>query len=107
MAILSRDEFFTRLQEQIGEDTSDRSISFLEDMTDTFNDMENRSNGDGVDWEQKYKELDESWKKKYRHRFFTGGGGNVPEPDVTGNSGDEYDPDDITVEDLFTKKEVK
>ena len=104
MAILSKDEFFTRLQAQLGDDTSDESIAFLEDMTDTYNDMENRANGDGEDWEKKYKDLDESWKKKYRHRFFTGGGGAMPNEESSGSDDNEYDPEDITVEDLFTKK---
>lgn len=99
MAILDRDTFFTRLQERIGEDTSDESIAFVEDMTDTYNDLESRANGDGVDWEQRYKELDEAWKKKYQHRFFSAGGvsnlGNEPDPE----------PEDrarkITFKDLF------
>lgn len=100
MAILDRDTFFNRLQERIGEDTSDESIAFVEDMTDTYNDLENRANGDGIDWEQRYKDLDESWKKKYQHRFFSAGGvsnqGNEPDPD----------PEDratkITFKDLFS-----
>lgn len=104
MAVLSRDEYFARIQERLAEDTSDEGISFLEDMTDTYNDMENRANGDGINWEQRYKDLDESWKNKYRHRFFTGGNTTVPDCG-TPNGSDEYDPNDITVDDLFTNKE--
>lgn len=106
MAILKREEYFTKLHERLGEDTSDESISFLEDMTDTYNDLENRANGDGTNWEQKYKELDETWKKRYRHRFFSGSDGGTPNSlDI--KEKDEYDPTEITVEDLFTKKEDK
>lgn len=74
MAVLTRDDFFSRLQERLGSDTSDESIQFLEDMTDTYNDLEQKASGDGVDWEQRYHELDESWKQKYQHRFFSSGG---------------------------------
>lgn len=69
--VLGRDEFMSRLQARIGEDTSDDAMSFIEDMTDTFNDMETRtSNGD--DWKQKYDDLDKSWREKYKARFFEG-----------------------------------
>ena len=98
MAILSKEEYFAKLHERLGEDTSDESISFLEDMTDTYNDMENRANGDGTNWEQKYHDLDESWKKRYRHRFFSGGGG-IPEADERKDEG--YNPENVTVNDLF------
>lgn len=107
MAILSRDEYFTRLHNRLGEDTSDDAISFLEDMTDTYNDMETKSTGDGVDWKKKYDELDESWKKRYRHRFFSGGDKGVPNNDSSETEDEEYEPEQITVEDLFVKKEEK
>lgn len=106
MAILTRDEYFARLHDRLGEDTSDDGISFLEDMTDTYNDMETRASGDGVNWEQKYKELDESWKKRYRHRFFSGGDRGIPDS-VASDEKEEYNPEEITVNDLFVKKEEK
>lgn len=74
MSVLSRDDFFNRVQSVAGTDTSDETLAFIEDMTDTYNDLESKSNGDGVDWEQRYHELDESWKAKYKQRFFSGGG---------------------------------
>ena len=98
MAILNRDEFFNRLHGRLGDDTSDESISFLEDMTDTYNSLENRANGDGEDWKRKYEELDESWKKRYRHRFFNGGDRNIPDDrEETEERGSE----DIQINDLF------
>lgn len=102
MAILNREDFFSRLESQIHNDTSDDAISFLEDMQDTYNDLERRANGDGVDWEKRYHELDDSWKARYRHRFFSGGGSNPrmsePEPD---------EPEDTRIDDLFEESEVK
>lgn len=101
MAVLTRDDFFSRLQERLGSDTSDESIQFLEDMTDTYNDLEQRASGDGVDWEQRYHDLDESWKQKYQHRFFSSGGVmNMPNPQ--NNEPDEEDRGNkITFTDLF------
>ena len=77
MSVLNREEFLTRLSERFSEDSSDEAIAFIEDMTDTYNDLEQRANGDGIDWEQRYHELDDSWKKRYTKRFFSSGGGNT------------------------------
>ena len=79
MAVLTRDEFFDRVQRVAGTDTSDDTLTFIEDMTDTYNSLEERANGDGNDWEQRYHELDESWKEKYKKRFFSGGASRVVE----------------------------
>lgn len=104
MAILKKEEYFNKLNERLKGDTSEEGIAFLEDMTDTYNDLENRANGDGEDWEKKYHELDESWKARYKHRFFSGDTGNY-----TPNGGKEEEPEitaeNIMVEDLFEEKE--
>lgn len=101
MAVLSRDDYFTRLQTVLGSDTSDEGIALLEDMTDTYNDLEQRANGDGVDWEQRYRELDESWKKKYSHRFFSGGASSIPRPNDPDGGGEEDRAATIGFNDLF------
>ena len=101
MAVLARDDFFTRLQERVGTATSDEDIAFIEDMTDTFNDLENRANGDGIDWEQRYHELDESWKQKYKHRFFSGGVSNIPNTPTQEEEDAQNRASSITFNDLF------
>ena len=69
--VLNKEDFMKRLQERIGEDTSDEAMSFIEDMTDTFNDMETRSSGNNDEqWQKKYDELDKTWREKYKARFF-------------------------------------
>lgn len=97
MSVLNRDDFFNRIQNIAGTDTSDETLGFIEDMTDTYNDLEARVNGDGVDWEQRYHDLDESWKAKYKQRFFSGGG-SVRMPQETHES-EEKKP--VDYEDLF------
>lgn len=99
MAILNHDQIFDKLNERLGSDTSPEAISFLEDMTDTITDLENRANNDNTNWEERYHELDENWKKKYKERFFSGGTHIIPdesEPEKGKKSATE-----ITVDDLF------
>lgn len=104
MSILSKDEFFTRLNARIGDSQSDEDISFMEDMTDTYNSLEQQAKGDGVNWEQKYKENDAAWKKKYRSRFFSTNGGSYSPPGE--DEEDEKNPADVTFNDIFKRKEV-
>lgn len=101
MAILNREDFFNRIHDRFGDDTSDEGIAFLEDMSDTYNDLENRASGDGTDWKAEYDKLNQSWKERYRHRFFSGSGrGNAA--DVGGEDEDDgYNPESVTIEDLF------
>lgn len=70
MAMLEREKFFERIKERLGEDDSDEALSFLEDVTDTYDDLERRAAGDGEDWKGKYEALDGEWRKRYRERFF-------------------------------------
>ena len=72
-------------------------------MTDTFNDLDQRANGDGTDWEQRYHDLDKQWRDKYRHRFFSGNGVS----NFGNGSSDEEETETeramrITVKDLFS-----
>lgn len=99
MSVLNRDDFFNRIQSIVGTDTSDDSLSFIEDMNDTYNDLESRANGDGVDWQQRYNELDEAWKEKYKKRFFSGGSTIIPKA----NNEPDPQPNNVDYDDLFDK----
>lgn len=70
MAVRTRDEILNAIRARIGDDTSDEAIALVEDVTDTLADMENRANGDGENWREKYEENDRQWREKYRDRFF-------------------------------------
>lgn len=72
MSVLSREEILSRVQTIIGENTDDDSLAFVEDITDTLTDMENRANGGGEDWKTKYEQNDAEWRRKYKERFFNG-----------------------------------
>lgn len=106
MGVLKREEFFSRLEDRIKDDTTDEAIKFLEDMSDTYNDMERRINTtNNEEWERKYKELDESWKKRYRHRFFSGDYRSLPSETIETEEAEAYKPEEITIDKLFEKKE--
>ena len=105
MAVLNKEEFMNRLQERIGEDTSDEAMAFIEDMTDTFNDMETRSSGQSDEqWKQKYADLDKSWREKYKARFFNS---ETTPADVKDAQEDDVkdDAEEKTYADLFEERE--
>ena len=97
MAVLKKDELLNAIKEIVGDDTSDDTITFIENVTDTINDLESRSN-DSEDWKTKYEENDKAWREKYRDRFF----GN--KEDIKEDFEEKEEDEDKTVktfEDLF------
>lgn len=103
--ILSKEDFITRISERLGDDNSDEALALIEDATDTLNDYEERlSTSDNDDWKSKYDELDASWRKRYRERFFTG---RTPEEVKEEQEQDVKDDpnEDVTFDDLFEERE--
>ena len=77
MAVKNKEEILEAIKTRVGDNTDDETISLLEDVSDTFTDLETRANGDGEDWKTKYKENDKTWRERYTNRFFS----KEPEPD--------------------------
>lgn len=100
MAILTREELMNSLKARMGEDTSDESITFIENVQDTIEDFETRLSGQ-TDWKAKFEENDRAWRQRYTDRFFKTESDDIPEdlipPDVD-------KPKQLRFEDLF--KEV-
>ena len=99
MAIRTREEILESIRNIVGDRTDDNTLQVLEDVTDTFTDFENKT-ANQTDWEAKYKENDEGWRKKYAERFYTGDPSVPPknnEPDI-----DEPDGKPTRFEELFT-----
>lgn len=99
MAIRTREEILESIRNIVGDSTDDNTLQVLEDVTDTFTDFENKT-ANQTDWEAKYKENDEGWRKKYAERFYTGDPTVPPkinEPDI-----DEPDDKPTRFEELFT-----
>lgn len=101
MAVKTREEILEAIKSKIGEDTSDDSISLLEDITDTIDDYETRV-ADKTDWKNKYDELDATWRRKYIERFSGKSGEDIK------NEQEEQIKDDNeprTFDELFTERE--
>ncbi len=69
MSVKSKEDILKSLHERLGADDSDESISLIEDVSDTLDNLVNASK-DSTNWKQKYEENDKSWREKYRSRFF-------------------------------------
>ena len=99
MAVKTREELLEAVKTRYDGDTSDEAMMFIEDISDTLNDLESKVHSSG-DWERKYDEL----AVKYKERFFEGKIDNNP------NDNTDPDPDEYvapeTYDDLFeTEKE--
>lgn len=69
MAILTYEEYMSKMQSILGERDDEEALGFLQDTKDTF---ANYTNNSGEDWKSKYEENDAAWRKRYRDAFFTG-----------------------------------
>lgn len=101
---MTLEEFITIVHDFIGDDTSERALKFVDDVTNAFNSAVSSTSSDNEDWHKKYDELNESWRKKYMHRFFNGDV-NFDMNDVDDEKIRETTSETITTEDLFDDKE--
>lgn len=102
MAVLNREDFLNRVKNHFGETPNDEQLAVMEDIIDTYNDREARSGED--EWKRKYDELDASWRKRYRDRFFT------PIPDSDNDEQDylrERSNEDVSIEMAEPEEELK
>lgn len=106
MAVVSKNDFMERIKTIVGEDTSDSAMSFIEDMTDTYNDLESRAgNSNSDEWQKKYDALDAEWRAKYKARFFDGVG-TTPEEVKKEQTDDVKDDGEVVdFDDLFKERE--
>ncbi len=101
--IRTKEEMLDRVNKYIGEDTSEEAIELIEDISDSYD-----SFSDPEDWKAKYEELDETWKKKYKERFFEGSNKTPTGEDVDGETHEEAEEKElVTYEDFFESIKVK
>ena len=101
MAVKKINEILESYKELYSENDGEKDIEFLEDITDTLNDYEERVS-DSTDWKEKYETNDAEWRKRYRDRFF---GGEPDEPDEPDDPDDQEPEEPKTYEDLFEEGE--
>lgn len=92
MAVRTTQEIIDALKESFGESPDDAHLAILEDVSDTFTDLNEKS---GEDWKAKYEENDKAWRKRYTDRF-SGKADQEQDPDV-----DDPEPKPLTYESLF------
>lgn len=111
MAMLNREQFFQSLQARVGEDKSDETMKFMEDVTDTYTQLETLATG-MEDWKNKYEENDNTWRDKYKERFFgndedNNAGMTTPMQALNGqNEDNKKDTTPRTFDELFTQRGV-
>lgn len=98
MSIKMTNELMEQANAIFGENNSDDVLSFLADLSDT---LENTKDAQSriSQLEQEKQELDSSWRKKYRDRFFSSGDDNETPPDDP-----QPEKPKMRFEDLFTTK---
>ena len=101
--VKSKADLLDMIKAKIGEGTSDEDISLIEDVNDTFSDLEIRISEAG-DWKAKYEENDASWRNKYKERFFTKDVSENSEISDEKDKADEGTHEALKFEDLFTEE---
>lgn len=108
MAVVSKEELIQALSALIGETPDDTGLSIIENVTDTISDYESKT-VDTSEWESKYNELDNSWRKRYKERFLSsadaGHETSVEEVKEKQKEDVEKDSTELTFDDLFEKSE--
>lgn len=76
--VKSKQELLEKFNQIVNDSTDDSVIEFMDDLSDTIDSNENEN------WKQKYNNLDEQWRKKYKERF------------MNKNDEDDFDEEDET-----------
>lgn len=100
MAVKSKEEIMDFLKNHFADDNSDEAIGFIEDVSDTYDELDTRIKENG-DWKQKYEQNDKEWHEKYKERFFSNNNG--AHEDLIDGEGNEDKP--LTFDNLFTTNE--
>lgn len=94
--VKSKEEIIASLKSIIGDNNSDEAITLLEDVTDTLSVDNSAVTAELEDMKQKYTDLDNEWRKRYRDRFY--GDVDTSEDDVLR---DALKPQALTYDSLF------
>ena len=104
---LNREDFMDAISAIVGDRTDDEAIAFVENMTDTFDGFEDSEKDKTIaDLQKSLEETEQSWRKKYRDRFYSG----TDEEENPSNQPLEEDKDEmieaeeITIDDLFNEE---
>lgn len=103
MAVKNKTEIMNAIKTLVGDDTSDASLELIGDLSDTFDDLEKKSQ-DTTDWKAKYEANDAEWRKKYKERFFSGESVKEEQEDGTNESDNKEEQQKTSFDELFEKE---
>lgn len=69
MAVKSKKEIMDALSAMLGDNSSDEALGLLEDVSDTLDTSNSDLSVKLKEAEDKYNELDKTWREKYKARF--------------------------------------
>lgn len=95
--IRTKDELLTNFRSISGDELSDDILSFLDDVSDTIDNYETLTH-DNENWHDKYNELDNTWRERYRDRFYNN---DVDDNFITPEETEPEKRKPMTFEDLF------
>ena len=105
MSILNKEQFLQAIKDRVGDGNSDNDLKVIEDMTDTYHSF---NHTDNENWKEKYNQLDNEWREKFKKRFFDTPGTEKnkqqPENQQQQQQSEQKDSEDITIKDLFIEK---
>lgn len=99
-----------RIKERVGEDKSDEALKFIEDITDTYNDLETKltpNKKSDEEWQKELEAKDNEWREKYKARFFESGSNDDTDPNavVLPEVKKPTKEETITFDDLFESED--
>lgn len=97
MAIVTKQQILDAIRERFADDNSDETLALIENISDTIDDYENKTN-DTTNWKEKYDQNDKAWREKYKARFFSAGDEAEEEKE------DEEKPVATSYDDLFKEE---
>ena len=101
MAVRTFDELMASLKTRTEGMTDDETLAFIEDISDTLRDAEEKTK-DNTNWKEEYEKNDKEWREKYRERFF----GDEPENYDDDDNDSNVDEVEVkTFDDLFKVEE--
>lgn len=65
--VKTKEELLAEINDIVGDVNTDEYLALLEDLSDTLDSVQS-----STEWEKKLKDLDETWREKYKARFFDG-----------------------------------
>lgn len=96
MAIKTKEELLASLKQSFGDNTDDATLSLIEDVTDTYDELNSKAKPDGKDWKAEAERIDKEWRQKYHDRFF-----NPVEDEKDPLDAGDPEPKKYRFEDLF------